>query len=73
MKTISDDEFTSYLVRAKQKMAAPGAIVDPLSQVIMADKGKGTKRGRMVMTHKSIGIPLWPRVEEVLAAEPLLM
>jgi hypothetical protein len=46
MKTISDDEFASYLVRAKQKMAAPGVIMDLLSQVIVADKGKGTKRGR---------------------------
>jgi hypothetical protein len=46
MKTISDDEFASYLIRAKQKMAAPGSTVDPLSQVIVADKGKGTKRGR---------------------------
>jgi hypothetical protein len=46
MKTISDDEFASYLVRAKQKMAAPDSSVDPLSQVIVADKGKGKKRGR---------------------------
>jgi hypothetical protein len=46
MKTISDDEFASYLVRAKQKMAAPDAHVDPLSQVVVAEKGKGTKRGR---------------------------
>jgi hypothetical protein len=46
MKTISDDEFASYLIRAKQKMAALGSTVDPLSQVIVADKGKGTKRGR---------------------------
>jgi hypothetical protein len=46
MKTISDDEFASYLVRAKQKMASPDAPVDPLSQVVVAEKGRGTKRGR---------------------------
>jgi hypothetical protein len=48
MKTISDDEFASYLVRAKQKMEAPDASVDPISQVVVASKagGKGVKRGR---------------------------
>jgi hypothetical protein len=29
MKTISEDEFASYLARAKKKMEAPGASVDP--------------------------------------------
>jgi hypothetical protein len=48
MKTISEDEFASYLLRAKQKLAAPDALVDPLSQVVVANKGgsRGTKRGR---------------------------
>jgi hypothetical protein len=46
MKTISDDEFASYLVRAKQKMVVPVTPVDPMSQVVVAEKGKGTKRGR---------------------------
>jgi hypothetical protein len=48
MKMISDAEFASYLVRAKQKLDAPDAQVDPLSQVVVAEKtdGKGVKRGR---------------------------
>jgi hypothetical protein len=48
MKTISDAEFASYLLRAKQKLDTPDAIVDPASQVIVAGDagGKGTKRGR---------------------------
>jgi hypothetical protein len=48
MKTISEDEFASYLFRAKKKMENPDASVDPLSQVIVASKpgGRGTKRGR---------------------------
>jgi hypothetical protein len=52
MKTISDDEFASYLAWAKKKMEAPDASVDPVSQVIVASKagGRGTKRGRKVET-----------------------
>jgi hypothetical protein len=51
MKTISDAEFASYLLRAKQKMDTPETIVDPLSQVIVAgDAGKGLKRGRRAET-----------------------
>jgi hypothetical protein len=48
MKTISDAEFASYLLRAKQKLDAPDAQVDPLSQVVVVEKadGKGLKRGR---------------------------
>jgi hypothetical protein len=48
MKTISDAEFASYLLRAKQKLDAPDAQVDPLSQVVVAENagGKGLKRGR---------------------------
>jgi hypothetical protein len=48
MKTISDTEFASYLLRAKQKLDAPDAQVDPLSQVVIAEGagGKGLKRGR---------------------------
>jgi hypothetical protein len=48
MKTISDAEFASYLLRAKQKLDNPDAQVDPLSQVVIAGNasGKGTKRGR---------------------------
>jgi hypothetical protein len=48
MKTISDAEFASYLLRAKQKLDAPDAQVDPLSQVMVVEKadGKGLKRGR---------------------------
>jgi hypothetical protein len=48
MKTISDAEFASYLLRAKQKLEAPDAQVDPLSQVVIAGGagGKGLKRGR---------------------------
>jgi hypothetical protein len=47
MKTIFEDEFASYLFRAKKKMENPDATVDPLSQVIVASKagGRGTKRG----------------------------
>jgi hypothetical protein len=47
MKTISDAEFASYLLRAKQKLGAPDAQVDPLSQVVVAEGagGKGLKRG----------------------------
>jgi hypothetical protein len=49
MKTIFEDEFASYLFRAKKKMENPDATVDPLSQVIVASKagGRGTKRGRI--------------------------
>jgi hypothetical protein len=48
MKTISDAEFASYLLRAKQKLDAPDAQVDPLSQVVIAEGagGKGLKSGR---------------------------
>jgi hypothetical protein len=48
MRTISDAEFTSYLVRAKQKLETPDATVDPLSQVVVAGNagGKDVKRGR---------------------------
>jgi hypothetical protein len=48
MKTISDAEFASYLLRAKQKLDTPDATVDPISQVIVAGDagGKGVKRGR---------------------------
>jgi hypothetical protein len=48
MKTISDVEFASYLLRAKQNLDTPGAQVDPLSQVVVVEKidGKGVKRGR---------------------------
>jgi hypothetical protein len=46
MKTISDDEFASYLARAKKKMEAPDASVDPVSQVIVAAKlGVEVQRG----------------------------
>jgi hypothetical protein len=51
MKTISDAEFASYLLRAKQKMDTLETIVDSLSQVVVAgDAGKGLKRGRMAET-----------------------
>jgi hypothetical protein len=48
MKTISDAEFASYLLRAKEKMKAPDATVSPLSQVVVAGEagGKGAKRGQ---------------------------
>jgi hypothetical protein len=48
MKTISDTELASYLLRVKQKLDAPDAQVDPLSQVVIAEGagGKGLKRGR---------------------------
>jgi hypothetical protein len=48
MKTISDAEFASYLLRAKQKLDTPDAQVEPLSQVVVAGnvEGKGVKRGR---------------------------
>jgi hypothetical protein len=47
MKTISDAEFASYLLRAKQKLDTPDAQVDPLSQVVVVEKTdeKGVKRG----------------------------
>jgi hypothetical protein len=48
MKTISDAEFASYLLRAKQKLDTPDATVDPISQVVVASDagGRGLKRGR---------------------------
>jgi hypothetical protein len=48
MKTISDAEFASYLLRAQQKLENPDAQVDPLSRVVIAGNagGKGVKRGR---------------------------
>ena len=48
MKSISDAEFAAYLLRAKEKLDAPDTQVNPLSQVVVAEKadGKGTKRGR---------------------------
>jgi hypothetical protein len=48
MKTLSDAEFASYLLRAKQKLDQPDGQVDPLSQVVIAGnaEGKGVKRGR---------------------------
>jgi hypothetical protein len=48
MLTISDAEFASYLLRAKQKLDNRDAQVDRLSQVVIAGDtgGKGTKRGR---------------------------
>jgi hypothetical protein len=51
MKTISDAEFASYLLKVKQKMDTPETIVDPLSQVVVAgDAGKGLKRGQRAET-----------------------
>jgi hypothetical protein len=48
MKTIFDAEFAAYLLKAKQKLEALDASVDPVSQVIVAGGagGKGVKRGR---------------------------
>jgi hypothetical protein len=48
MRTISEAEFASYLVRAKQKLETPGVAVDSLAQVVVAGYagGKGVKRGR---------------------------
>jgi hypothetical protein len=35
MKTISDAEFASYLLRAKEKRDNPDAVVPTLSQVVV--------------------------------------
>jgi hypothetical protein len=46
---MSDEEFTAYLARAKQKSDAPDAPVDPISQVLVDDptasKGKRGRKG----------------------------
>jgi hypothetical protein len=63
MKTISDVEFASYLLRAKQKLDIPDAPVDPLSQVVVekADE-KGLKRGRRSVATSTSNKA--PRLEE---------
>jgi hypothetical protein len=61
MKTISEAEFASYLVRAKQKLDVPDVAVDPLSQVVVAE-GKGVKRGRR--TEAATTSNKTPRLEE---------
>jgi hypothetical protein len=50
---MSDEEFTAYLARAKQKSDAPDAPVDPISQVLVADptasKGKRSQDWKVVL------------------------
>jgi hypothetical protein len=69
MKTITDAEFASYLLRAKQKIDTHNAIVEPLSQVVVADAaaGKATKRGRKTEAVKESNKV--PRLEEKRANE----
>jgi hypothetical protein len=71
MTTISDAEFASYLLRAKEKLDNPDAVVPPLSQVVVAGSAasKAGKRGRK--DEVALESNKAPRLEEQQSIEDL--